>query len=77
MGKRIKTHNVDEILLDYYMRKAELTTETLSKKIGMSPASYRNKRGGITEFSVEEMYKLIEVLQIPDNGDRDRIFNPQ
>ena len=77
MDKRKKVHNIDTILLDYYVKRAGMNSQEVADKLGISIGAYLNKRNGYSAFLVPEMYKLIEILKIPDNGDISQIFNPQ
>ena len=77
MDIKKKTHDVDKILLDYYQRKAGKSTHDVAEALGISDVAYRNKKNGKSPFLVVEMFMLCDLLDIPDDGTRSRIFYPQ
>lgn len=55
---------MDKALLNYEMKKKQITTEELCKKLNISTSSFYRKCNGITEFTQSEIQKIIDILNL-------------
>ena len=55
---------MDKALLNYEMKKKQITTEELCKRLDISTTSFYRKCNGITEFTQSEIQKIINILEL-------------
>ncbi len=55
---------MDKALLEYEMKKNNLTAEDMCKKMNMSRSAFYRKCNGISEFTLGEIKKIVEVLHL-------------
>ncbi len=57
---------IDIKLLKAEMVMKEIKIPTLAQKIGIDKVTFYRKISGKSEFTIGEIYKIIDVLKIPD-----------
>ena len=60
-------------LLQEAIDNSGYTIKFISKQIGITPQGFHKKRTGSSEFTIDEMLKLCELLKIK-KSDREEIF---
>ena len=55
---------MDKALLEYEMKKNNLTAEDMCKQLKMSRSAFYRKCNGISEFTLGEIKKIVEVLHL-------------
>ena len=55
---------MDKALLVYEMKKKQISTEELCRRLNISTTSFYRKCNGITEFTQSEIQKIIDVLNL-------------
>ena len=58
---------MDKDLLVYYIKKAEKTREELAKQLGIAKKTLDNKLCGQTEFTLAEIRKIVNILNLDAN----------
>ena len=61
-------------LLKERIARSGMKNTFIADSIGMSRASWYNKREGRTEFTADEIKKLCDILHITSLRERDEIF---
>ncbi len=51
-------------LLIYEMKRKKLTTEELSKQMGISKSAFYRKLKGVSEFTQSEIQKIVDILEL-------------
>ena len=72
----VKTQNVDIALLNEYIQNSGLKLSFLADQLGISTQAFSKKRNGITAFRKSEVFVMCNLLNIPDDGTRQKIFFP-
>lgn len=57
---------MNRALLEYVMKSQEITRVALCKKIGMSLSTFSKKMCGKTQFTLDEVKAIMNVLNISD-----------
>lgn len=65
---------MDKNLLEYEMKKRNVTIKMMCKKLGISRSAFYRKCNGITEFTLSEIQVIVEYLEL---GSPDGIFFKQ
>ena len=55
---------MDAIRLEYEMKKKGYNVERLCKELGMSKSAYYRKLRGASEFTVKEVERIMEILNL-------------
>lgn len=55
---------MDKGLLEYEMKKRGFTTGTLCAAIGISRSAFYRKCNGISDFTLSEVKKIVDVLEL-------------
>ena len=59
---------MDKDLLLYYMRKADIGTAELAKRLNLSTKTVYNKLNGVTEFTASEIREVAKACSIGGQG---------
>lgn len=51
-------------LLIYEMKRKKLTTEELSKQMGISKSAFYRKLKGVSEFTQSEIQNIVDILEL-------------
>ena len=71
----VKIQNVDNDLLDEYIKKSGLRVGFLVDTLGISRQAFDKKRKGKIAFRAPEVYVLCDLLKIPEDV-KPQIFLP-
>ena len=55
---------MDKALLEYEMKKANVSAEELCKKMQISRSAFYRKCNGISEFTLAEIKQIVAILNI-------------
>ena len=63
----VKTQDVDNELLTYYLKESGVKIGLICNKLGISRQAFDRKRKGLISFRASEVYVLCDILHIPDD----------
>ncbi|MBQ2876972.1 MAG: helix-turn-helix transcriptional regulator [Clostridia bacterium] len=53
---------MDKDLLEYELKKRKITVNEVCEKIGLSRSAFYRKCNGITEFTLSEINKIVDII---------------
>lgn len=55
---------MDKVLLEYEMKKKGVSVDQLCKRLGISRSAFYRKCNGVSEFTLSEIKKIVEILHL-------------